>query len=64
MNLHRGKILLVFPTGARIRDKHAVLEGKYTDGRRLVTIHDLDDAKAKEKGLVAAMKDWLSTVEK
>lgn len=43
MNLHKGKILLVFPTGARINDGTGILEGKYTDGRRVVIITDMND---------------------
>jgi len=31
MNLHRGNILLVFPTGAKIKDTTGLPEGKYPD---------------------------------
>lgn len=64
MNLHKGKILLVFPTGARIKDTTGLLEGKYTDGRRLMPIKDMEDAQAKEKGLKKIIKDWLKSVER
>ncbi|MGB8193925.1 MAG: DUF1801 domain-containing protein, partial [Chitinophagaceae bacterium] len=30
LNLHKGNILLVFPTGARIKDTTGFLEGNYT----------------------------------
>ncbi len=63
MNLHKGRILLVFPTGARIRDTTGLLEGDYKDGRRLVTIADIDDAKAKEKALKKVIELWLKGVE-
>ena len=51
MNLHKGNILLVFPTGATIDDSTGLLEGDYTDGRRLIRFKDLADIKAKSKAL-------------
>ena len=64
MNLHRGKLLLVMPTGERVKDVSKILEGKYTDGRRVVTIKDMDDAKGKTPELQKVLKAWLATVEK
>ena len=64
INLHRGNILLVLPTGAKINDTTGILEGNYTDGRKLIKIKDLEDAKSKEDGLKKVLKDWLSQVEK
>ena len=58
-NLHRGRILIVFPTGAMIKDETGILEGKYTDGRRLVTIKDMNDAKAKKSNLITVIEAWL-----
>ncbi|MES2678268.1 MAG: DUF1801 domain-containing protein [Bacteroidota bacterium] len=63
MNLHRGNVLLVFPTGAKVVDTTGLLEGNYTDGRRIVNIKDLDDAKLKEKSLIKVLKQWLELVE-
>jgi hypothetical protein len=64
MNLHKGRILLVFPSGYKINDPSGLLEGDYPDGRRLITITDLVDAKSKENELVAALKDWVKKVDK
>lgn len=65
INLHRGKqILLVFPTGATIKDTTGILEGTYTDGRRMVNIKDMADAKSKGKSVKKVVKDWLKLVEK
>lgn len=64
MNLNKGRILLVFPTGARIKDSTGLLEGNYTDGRRLMTVKDMQDALAKEKRLKKIIKDWLKGIEK
>ena len=64
INLSRGKILLVFPTGAVIDDTSGTLEGSYKDGRRLMPFNDLADVKSKEKSLQAVIKNWLSKVEK
>jgi len=64
MNLHKGNVLLVFPSGAKVKDESGFLEGNYTDGRRLAKITDLKDLKAKEKALKQVIKDWLLLVEK
>jgi hypothetical protein len=64
INLHRGKILLVLPTGASIPDETGVLEGNFTDGRRIVTIENLADAQKKAENLRTVLKHWLKLVEK
>ncbi|GAB2787209.1 hypothetical protein GCM10027275_34860 [Rhabdobacter roseus] len=64
LNLHRGYVLLVFPTGAKVPDPSGVLEGTYTDGRRLVTIRTREELKAKEEALRAVLRAWLALVEK
>ena len=38
MNLHKGRVLLIFPTGDKIEDKSGLLEGDFKGGRRMVTI--------------------------
>lgn len=63
-NLHKGRIMLVFPTGAKVDDKWAILEGKYIDGRRMITFKDLADVKAKENRLRSVIEQWLSLIEK
>ena len=57
-------VMLVFPSGAKIDDPSGILEGEYTDGRRLLKIHDLEELKKIEKPLKKAIKDWLGKVEK
>ncbi len=64
MNLFKGRIMLVFPSGAKVKDASGLLEGDYKDGRRLVTFKDLSDVKAKEKTLKKVIKDWLKLVDK
>jgi len=65
LNIHRKEsILLVFPTGEKIEDASGLLEGNYTDGRRLAKIKNLEDAKAKQHDLQNAIKDWISKIEK
>jgi len=62
VNVRKGALLIVFPTGARVTN--GLLEGSYTDGRRLVTIHDMKDLRAKEKALIKVLQEWLKLVEK
>ena len=64
MNLYKGWIMLVFPSGAKIKDTSGLLEGDYKDGRRTMIFTDLKDVKAKEKALQTLIKEWLKTVEK
>lgn len=63
-NLFKGKIMLVFPSGAKVNDTSGLLTGDYADGRRIVTFEDLEDIKAKEKNLQKIILTWLSLVEK
>lgn len=64
MNLRSKEILLVLPTGGKLKDQSGLLEGEYADGRKLVRFKDLDDIKAKEKSLVKIIREWVSLVEK
>lgn len=57
-------ILLVFPTGARIPDTTGILEGKYPDGRKMVKIAGMADAKAKEQALQEVVRAWLKGVDR
>ena len=64
MNLHKGSILMVLPTGARIKKATEILEGDYKDGRRLIRFKDLNDIKSKQTKLKAVIKEWFSLIEK
>lgn len=63
MNLHK-RILLVFPSGAKINNSSGLLTGDYKDGRRLVYVETMDDVKRIAPVLKEAIRDWLSKVEK
>lgn len=60
----RKEIMLVFPTGASINDTTGILEGAYTDGRRLVYFKDLADVKMKKESLQQVIKAWIELVDK
>jgi hypothetical protein len=63
LNLHRGKCLLVFPTGAKIAD--SILKGKnYPDGRKIISIENQEDLQKNESSLKAGILDWISQIEK
>jgi hypothetical protein len=57
-------IRLVFPSGAKLNDKSGLLEGEYTDGRRLALFYSLDDVKSREKDLQKLIKTWLKLLDK
>ena len=64
MNLHKGKILLVFPTGAKAEDTSGLLEGDFKDGRKIANFRDRNDLKLKEKNLQKVIRDWLKQIDK
>jgi hypothetical protein len=60
----KDAIRLVFPSGAKVDDTSGLLEGDYTDGRRLATFTDVDDVKNRGEALQKVIRDWLVLVEK
>lgn len=64
LNLHRGNILLVFPTGAKVQNTYGVLEGNFPDTRKVIKVLDKEDLKMKIDGIQNVIKEWLSLVEK
>jgi hypothetical protein len=57
-------IRLVFPSGAKVNDTSGLLEGDYSDGRRLTMFYDLEDVKSKEKDLQKVIKKWVKLLDK
>ncbi len=62
-NLFKNRIMLVFPSGAKVNDKSGFLEGDYKDGRRVVVFKDLKDVQSKEKNLKQVIKTWLKLID-
>lgn len=64
-NYHNKKyVLLVFPSGAKVKDIYGVLEGDYKDGRRLMSLMSVDDLMSKKEALIYIIKEWLKQIEK
>lgn len=64
-NFHqRDRIRLVFPSGARVKDKSGLLEGDYPDGRRLALFHDMREVQSRKAVLQRVVKQWLITLDK
>ncbi len=61
MNLYKARIMLVFPSGAKVKD--VLLEGDYKDGRRMIVFADLADVMEKEKKLQSIIRKWLKLVD-
>ena len=64
MNLHKNRVMLVFPSGAKVNDTTGFLEGDYKDGRRLAIFKDMEDVHTKTAALQDVIKKWLALVEK
>jgi len=63
-NLFKNRIMLVFPSGAKVNDTSGLLTGDYADGRRIVIFKDLEDVRTKEAALQHIIKEWLKLVDK
>jgi hypothetical protein len=63
-NLYKGRVMMVFPSGAKDRDSSGLLSGDYKDGRRLVVFNDMEEVKSKEKTLQKVIQDWIKLVDK
>lgn len=55
-------VRLVFLQGASDEDPSGILEGTYTDGRRLAVFHSLEEIKSKEKAFKLIIKDLLDKI--
>ncbi|MCQ6958623.1 DUF1801 domain-containing protein [Mucilaginibacter aquariorum] len=64
MNLHKNRVMLVFPSGAKVDDTTGFLEGDYKDGRRLAIFKDMEDVQAKTAALQDVITKWLALIEK
>ena len=63
-NLHKNRIMLVFPSGAKVNDTSGLLTGNYADGRRITVFKDMGDVQAKDAALRNVIKQWLKLVDK
>lgn len=64
INLNRGYALLIFPSGAKIKNHDNFLEGDYKDGRRMLTIKDYKTLIEKKSKLISAIKQWVEQINK
>ncbi len=62
-NLHKNRIMLVFPSGAKIKDTSGLLEGDYKDGRRTVLFKDLNDVQSKATHLQDIIRKWIQLID-
>jgi uncharacterized protein YdhG (YjbR/CyaY superfamily) len=62
-NLHKGRVMVVFPSGAKVNDATGLLEGNFPDGRRIAIFKDLDDVASKAAALRGVIQTWIAMVE-
>jgi hypothetical protein len=63
-NLHKNRIMLVFPTGSNVNDTSGLLEGDYKDGRRIANFTDMKDVESKKTALQHVIQEWIRLIEK
>ena len=64
LHLRKNKIMCVLPTGQNIKDNIQLLEGDYTDGRRMINSTNIEDIKQKESLFIGVIKEWISLIDK
>lgn len=64
VNSHRGKVLLVFPTGSKINNSTGLKGKNYPDGRKIITLETVSDLEKIEPELHNGITDWLNQIEK
>jgi len=64
LNLYKERIMLVFPSGAKVNDTSGLLGGNFKDDRKTVIFEDIEDVKSRKKALQHVIKEWLELVEK
>lgn len=63
INVRKEQALLVFPTGAIIKDTSGILEGNYSDGRRMITIKSFEELHTKTDSLKTVIQLWLNQIK-
>jgi hypothetical protein len=62
MHLRKGPVMLVFPNGASLEDPTGILEGKYTDGRRLLTLRSVGEVEKYQEALQEMVRKWVGSM--
>src|SRR5260221_2161427 len=62
-NLHKNRLMLVFPGGVKVNDNSGLLTGDYTDGRRIVVFKDIEEVLVKKTALQHVIKEWLKLID-
>lgn len=63
-NLHKKDyVLLVFPTGANVKDKTGLLEGDFPDRRKTAKFETLDEVIKKKEALQKVINAWLKSID-
>ena len=64
-NLYKKDLLrMILLRGAYVKDPTGILEGDYTDGRRLLSFTSIDDVKSKEKAIKSIIKELVKNIDK
>ncbi len=64
-NLYKQDTLrIIFLRGATVPDPAGILEGDYTDGRRIMSFGSIEDVKKKEKAMKEIIRALLKNIDK
>lgn len=62
-NLRNNTATLVFPTGAKIDNANGLLQGKYTDGRKIAVFKNINEVTSSAQELQLVINDWIQKME-
>ena len=63
MNCRKNIVLMVFPNDDKIEDPHKVMEGQYTDGRRMITLTSLEDLNTRSEAIKTLCQNWIDSIK-
>jgi hypothetical protein len=62
-NLFKNRIMLVFPSGSKIKNTTGLLEGDFKDGRRTIIFKDANDVQLKAAALKNIITEWIELID-
>jgi hypothetical protein len=56
-------LLLIFPNGKSLNDPNAILQGKFPDNRKSITLTSMEDLQVIKKDLIQLAQDWVQSIK-
>lgn len=63
-NLLKNRLMLVLPSGAKVKGYPELLQGDFKDQRKTIIFSDKEDVLKHKETLQQLIKDWISLIDK